>query len=150
MISDFDKRSIRVNDRIPPCYGRVRDKAGCCYSVVTLGLTYKCAMLEKAENDPRIKGLAPLFYWLPAERDIYKLFDFYAEISNRKADRIEVHVWYVDQDGEIGRFEFGDDEQAGVLKKLNAQCNRLIGKTCRKLLEEARERMNPAELEDAI
>ena len=145
MFCDPNQKSIRLNTDISPCYGRVRDREGCCYSVVTIHL-FDTYSLEDRADDPRFKGLTPLFYWTPDGRDINRLFDFYAEINDKHEDHIEVRVWCVDMDGEVDDFIFSDEEKAKLLKKLSSHCRRIFGKNCGELLKDAREHMDPEEL----
>lgn len=147
MMRYYGERTIRLNGNIPPCYGRVRDRYGCCYSVVNLSLEENYMLLDQEDNHN--KGLAPIFCWTPEPRDVNKLFDFYADLNDRNG-HVGLRIWRISQGGIVSDFILSDEEQAIVLKRLNTHCRRLFGKTCMELLKEARERMDPKELEGMV
>ena len=147
MIGEFFERAVWLDTNIPPCYGRIRDRNRCCYSVVTLSLVDREVIL--GEPNAKFKGLEPIINWIPYGSAIARRFHFHAEL-NDKNGRIGIRIWHLEEYGEEESFELSFDEKIDVLRKLDILCKHLLGKTCFQLLKEARERMDPKELENIV
>ncbi len=147
MIKEYSERAIWLDKNIPPCYGRVKDSNRCCYSVVTLGLVNMDVRL--GEPTPKLKGFDPIIYWIPYWWKHAGGFHFCAELNDKRGC-IGIRVWFLNADSVVVSFELSREDKIDVLRKLDLQCKRLIGKTCIQMLKEARERMDPKELENIV
>lgn len=150
MISIHNHDSVQLNPRVQPIYGRTRDRNHCCFSTVTLKLYDSPFLFMKVEDDPEIVQMKDSFKncWDVLEwRDYLGHLSFWTEFNNRPTDHLEVCVWYMDEYGKTKDLPMAADEQALIVRRLNTQCRQVFGKTCRRMLSEARNRMDPKELE---
>jgi len=141
------ERAIRLNPKVPPCHGFVRNRKG-CYSTVAFALRYTDFLINSAEGHRRSAGLEPLICW-DDEMEEYMIdgsYDFHLEMNDRPGNRVEIIIRYVTEsdmggdaeDGKARSIRLTREEQDTLLKQLDMQSRQHFGKTCEELLEEAR------------
>ena len=54
--------SIRLNAKVPPCRGFVKNREG-CYSTVDFALDYSHFLMGRVEKNGQIEGLESFYDW---------------------------------------------------------------------------------------
>ena len=133
------ENALRLDLKVPPCYGCVRTQKG-DYATVTFGIKYTSSDYEKA---------APLYYWDYDEEEIDSLdefpSDFIAEVNDRGKDHFEIAILYIANpmggSGKCFKIDLSNKEQEDILGKLDVECMKHYGKPYKTMLAEARVRM---------
>ena len=141
------ERGIRLDNKVPPCYGNVKNKDE-RYSTVDLHLRNTDYLIDIAEDERVAMGHDPPFSW---DENLDEFicdgdYDFRVEINNRPGNRIEVCLRYITSSGygggnsSVNQIELTDRQRILVLRELNRQCKQLFNKTCKDLLAESENR----------
>ena len=141
----MNKIEITIDPKAPPSPGGVWNREG--YQYTTLGFKLKDTfyLIDKAEDYRADNDLPPVVYW---DEDMESwlvdgFYDFWAEVNDKPGDRFEIRILYrVNYDGEDEKnayiLSLTEREQSIILRKLDQQSKAVFGKSCRKMLAEAR------------